>query len=145
MDDSRFDVWTRRRFGLAMGGGIASLLGLSALDDARARKNKRKRKKRCKKLKQGCNPGGVKKSCCKGRDLACAEFPNLSGNRCCRKARGSCQDAEDCCGDLSCEGIPGLAGARCCGSNGMACSTTQRCCGAFACDEFTSTCVPVQP
>ena len=45
MDDSRFDAWTRRRFGLAAGGLSASLLGLVSLDDAAAKKKRKKKKK----------------------------------------------------------------------------------------------------
>ena len=50
MDGSRFDAWTRRRFGLAAGGAIGSLLGLqiAGSDDAEAKK----RKKRCRKLRR---------------------------------------------------------------------------------------------
>lgn len=44
MDGSRFDAWTRRRFGLAAGGLAASLFGLLSLDGGNARKRKRKRK-----------------------------------------------------------------------------------------------------
>jgi hypothetical protein len=47
MNDSRFDTWTRRGFGLATGGAAAALLGLSDRDGAVA-KNKKKKKKKCK-------------------------------------------------------------------------------------------------
>lgn len=53
MDDSWFDAWTRRRFGLATGGGLASLFGLAALDEADAGKNKgKKRRKRRRRQRQ---------------------------------------------------------------------------------------------
>jgi hypothetical protein len=41
MDASRFDAWTRRRFGRMAGGMATLLLGLSTLDDAKAMKGKR--------------------------------------------------------------------------------------------------------
>lgn len=43
MNGSRFDVWTRRRFGLATGGLAASFLGLATVNELEA-KRKRKRK-----------------------------------------------------------------------------------------------------
>ena len=37
MDGSRFDGWTRRRFGLAAGGAVTALLGLAGRRDAAAK------------------------------------------------------------------------------------------------------------
>jgi N-acetylglucosamine-6-sulfatase len=51
MDDSLFDAWTRRRFGLATGGSLATLLGLLRLDETDA-KNKKARRRRKRKRKQ---------------------------------------------------------------------------------------------
>jgi hypothetical protein len=101
MDGSRFDAWTRRRFGLVVGSGVASLAGLSALDDAEAKK-KRKKKKKCKKIKNGCKTSGKKKRCCKG--LTCGESVALpGGNHCCRQAQGACTDASECCAPSLCD------------------------------------------
>jgi N-acetylglucosamine-6-sulfatase len=55
MDGSRFDLWTRRFFGLAMGGALASLLGLLAADDADATDKQRRRRKRRRKRRQRRN------------------------------------------------------------------------------------------
>jgi hypothetical protein len=52
MDASRFDAWTRRRFGGAAGGLAVSLLALAAGDDTAARKRKRSRKKGRKRRKK---------------------------------------------------------------------------------------------
>jgi hypothetical protein len=41
---SRFDTWTRRRFGLATGGAVTTLLGVSNWQDAAAKKGKNKKK-----------------------------------------------------------------------------------------------------
>jgi N-acetylglucosamine-6-sulfatase len=51
MDDSLFDAWTRRHFGLAAGGSLATLLGLLRLDETDA-KNKKKKRRRKRKRKQ---------------------------------------------------------------------------------------------
>lgn len=52
MDDSRFDAWTRRRFGLITGGALATLLGLLDLDEADASRKSRRRRKRKRKQKR---------------------------------------------------------------------------------------------
>ena len=61
MDASRFDAWTRRRFGRATGGGLAALFGLTRLDEAvtrnahhrRHRRRKKRQKHRHKKRHNG--------------------------------------------------------------------------------------------
>jgi hypothetical protein len=69
MDSSRFDAWTRRRFGLAVGGFAAALLGLTPGTDTDAKK-KRKRKKPqlnafgCLDIGKACGGNGSK--CCSG-------------------------------------------------------------------------------
>jgi hypothetical protein len=112
MDDTRFDAWTRRRFGLATGGGIAALLGLAASEVAEAKKNKKKRKKRCRKLGRGCNPGGKRKCCGK---LKCdrISFEPSPKTRCCRKAGQPCGDDLDCCENLCCPLPVGVCSAQC--------------------------------
>lgn len=67
MDDTQFDAWTRRRFGLTTGGTLASLFGLLRLDEADAKNKKKKRRRRRKKKQRrrekrrdnnnGGNPG----------------------------------------------------------------------------------------
>ncbi|MGH2618030.1 MAG: tail fiber domain-containing protein [Thermomicrobiales bacterium] len=96
MDGSRFDRWTRRRFGRLAGGAAAALFG-SATADA---KKKRRRKKRCKKLGDTCTPGG-KRRCC--GNLRCDK--TLVGNPsvlCCKGEGESCGGHIDCCDDLGC-------------------------------------------
>ena len=41
MDGSRFDAWTRRRFGVAAGGLAGSFLPLAGWDDAEAKKKEK--------------------------------------------------------------------------------------------------------
>lgn len=91
MESSRFDTWSRRRVGLAAGGLAAWLAGLVGVQDALAKK---KRKKRCKARGRGCNPGG-KRKCCNG--LRCAPDTDLGGNRCCRKEGHACAAESECC------------------------------------------------
>jgi hypothetical protein len=135
MDGSHFDAWTRRRFGLAMGGGVAALLGLSALDNADA---KHKKKKCIKKPRVAC---GGKKKCCKSEDLSCGEILGLSGKNCCRNVQGVCKDANQCCGDFICDQIDGLGDqTRCCGAADRSCSEDQDCCSGFTCNPTSKKC-----
>jgi hypothetical protein len=124
MDASRFDAWTRRRFGLIAGGSIASLAGLSAIADSEAKK--KKKKKKCKKLKNGCKTSGKKKRCCKG--LTCGESVAIpEGTHCCRKAQGACTDATECCAPSLCN----VGEGRCCILNGEGpCTADADCCDA---------------
>jgi hypothetical protein len=101
MDGSRFDAWTRRRFGLTVGGFAASLLALGGLAEIEAKKKKkRKRKKRCKKLRDTCTVGG-KRKCCAG--LECATTGAAPQTACCRHA-GPCTGQADCCQPTHCTG-----------------------------------------
>lgn len=57
MNGSRFDTWTRRRFGLAAGGfTVAALLGLAEAEDAAAKTLCRKNGVKCKKKSKKCQP-----------------------------------------------------------------------------------------
>ncbi len=99
MEETHFDAWTRRRFGLMAGGALVALAGWQGTDA-------KKKKKRCKKLGDTCKPGG-KRRCC-GR-LRC-DVPGGKGNQheiCCKTAGKPCNpdnpDADsECCGDLFC-------------------------------------------
>jgi hypothetical protein len=103
MDGSRFDAWTRRRFGLTAGGATVALLaGVRA--DAVAKKKNKKKKKRCKKLLQPCSPGGKRKCC---NVLGC--FPTTplgSDYRCCKKLNAECGVDDECC-TLNCSSVLG--------------------------------------
>jgi hypothetical protein len=127
MDGSRFDDWTRRRFGLAAGGVVAALLGLNALDvEAKKKKKKKKKKrkkKRCRKLAQVCTQGG-KKKCCSGQLCGHSLFSNV-GDRCCLPGGATCTaaTATDCC-TTSCG-----ADNRCfCKGPGQPCNSNSQCC-----------------
>jgi hypothetical protein len=67
MVDTRFDAWTRRRFGRTAGGVLITLAGLGAHEDSAA-KHKHKRKKKCKQGHKLCG-----KTCCK-RGQKCNSF-----------------------------------------------------------------------
>lgn len=105
MDELRFDAWTRRRFGMAAGGGIATLFTLAAAKDAVATKNKKKRKMRCRKLGRACQPGG-KRTCCGKLTCDRISFEPSPKTRCCRKAGQPCGGDLDCCDNLCCP-LPG--------------------------------------
>jgi hypothetical protein len=93
MDASRFDAWTRRRFGFAVGGAAASLIGVLEHQEGNA-KNK---KKRCRKAGKNCKRG---KDCC--GSLSCAKAGDPGRLRCCRAGGGACSDDNGCCGELFC-------------------------------------------
>jgi hypothetical protein len=109
MDGSRFDAWTRRRFGLAAAGAAAGLLSLLPWDDAFAKRNKRKKRKKrklrskqCEPLGTGCNPHNDQRLCCAG--LSCIHVDELGGRHCCHGRFGPCNDNADCCSNLQCVG-----------------------------------------
>jgi hypothetical protein len=94
MDGSRFDAWTRRRFGVAAGGAAATLFGLASLSDAAAKKKRKKRPKRCRKLWATCSPRG--RRCCnrfKCRDVGDPD-PEF---RCCKLDGERCSGDDECC------------------------------------------------
>jgi hypothetical protein len=102
MDESRFDAWTRRRFGATVSGALTALISLAGVNDSEAKK-KRKKKKRCRKLGKTC---GGKRKCC--GSLPCETIDGLSGKRCCHQSGESCSGEEDCCGFLFCNSGSGL-------------------------------------
>jgi hypothetical protein len=109
MPEAPFDAWTRRRFGLATGGGIAALLGLAATEIAGAKKNGKKRKKRCRKLGTFCKPGS-KRTCCGKLKCNRESSVNPAKTVCCKAEGKSCSPLPtepECCGELSCCGLPG--------------------------------------
>ena len=108
MDDTRFDAWTRRRFGLAAGGLAATVLGLAGIEDAQTRK---KRKKRCKRLGASCKSGG-KRTCCGTLRCDRISFEPSPKTRCCRKKNQPCVDNHDCCAGLCCQ-LSGTCGPAC--------------------------------
>jgi uncharacterized protein HemX len=117
LDDTQFDTWTRRRFGLAAGGAAASVLGLLGAiglgdHEAEARQkhnknknrksNKRKRKDKCRKLGDACNDSRRNQQCCNDNQL-CAQVTQFgSGNFCCKQNGYNCQFDSDCCGKNRC-------------------------------------------
>lgn len=121
MDEERFDAWTRRRFGLAVGSaavsalGILGAIGLSEEDADAARRNRnndkgrndrrrrrRRRRDQCRKLGQSCDESRRRQRCCNENQL-CAQVSELgSGNFCCRQLTQSCSSNEDCCGGNRC-------------------------------------------
>ena len=135
MDGSTFDTWTRRRFGLAISG--ASLFGVVDRFSAGA---KGKKKVRCRKEPQTCDPNDKAKRCCSG--LNCDVYQQEL--RCCRGLRNTCTPGTDthCCGDLGCAPVSQLSGNRCCALGGDPCAGDEDCCFDVPCSsghcEFVS-------
>lgn len=121
MDGSRFDAWTRRRFGLAAGGVAAALTGLIPTGEDAAAKNKRK--KRCRKLGQVCTPGGKKKCC--GDRFCARSFTFTVADRCCKGGGERCTGEEDA---TCCTGLCTLAGECFCKTGGQSCDRNGQCC-----------------
>ncbi len=97
MNGSRFDTWTRRRFGLAAGRMVVTLAPLASPKDADGKKDKnksKKRKKRCRKVGQVCRQSGKRKQCCTGK--VCADFDGQNF-RCCKNLGQSCTAGGECC------------------------------------------------
>jgi hypothetical protein len=109
MEGSRFDSWTRRRFGLATGSAaMAGLLALVGAVETEAKQNNnnnnnRRRKKKCRKLGQFCDENRRNQSCCNANQL-CANVPGLgSGTFCCKHNGQGCSVNNDCCGKNICD------------------------------------------
>ena len=110
MDGSRFDAWTRRRFGSAVVGALAAVLGHAAGYDAagktRRHKGKRKhtkprfRNRKCEPHRTSCNPKNERRLCC--APLACGEVPELGGHHCCARRFQGCTQDSDCCNNTVC-------------------------------------------
>jgi hypothetical protein len=113
MDGSRFDAWTRRRFGLLTAGGFsAALANLANAGEADANKskdknknkNKKKRKKKHKKqpcLELGTMCGG-KQTCCGQLRCARAGVVNQTDS-CCQDVDGApCRSHFECCHPFVC-------------------------------------------
>jgi hypothetical protein len=130
----RFDLWTRRRFGLAASGFAALLLGVAPRPDADAKKGK---KKRCMKVGNACRKSNKAKRCCRG--LACDVTPGGPGRSCChRQRRTLCNNEFECCGDqVVCSDRIGDPTFRCCGILNASCGDTADCCGSLFCVDET--------
>lgn len=105
MDASRFDTWTRRKFGVATSAAaLGGLLALAGLDESDARRRRRRRRKpRCRKLGDSCNDSIREQSCCNSSYL-CANVNEFgSGNFCCKQIGDFCDQSSDCCGRDACD------------------------------------------
>jgi hypothetical protein len=105
MDDEQFDSWTRRAFGVAASGLVATILGLTAVDGVDAKKKKRKKKK-CKGGKKKCGKKCIAKSnCC--TDADCDDGATCQDGTCrCpdgeRECEGACIPDDVCCPGEAC-------------------------------------------
>jgi hypothetical protein len=124
MHDSRFDAWTRRRFGLAAGNAAAALLGLTAGRPNRAAAKKNSKPKKCKSGQKKCGKKCIAKSkCCGG----------CGGQTCCDgKCKDLATDGANCgaCGNTCVLGDCIHGACRC--GNGMPVCGAECSCGARA-------------
>lgn len=83
MEDHRFDAWTRRRFGLASGGLLATLAGFGT--DAGTDAKPDRKPKKCTRKEVKCGKKCVKGECCPGKacDEACTCQRTTSGATAC--------------------------------------------------------------
>jgi hypothetical protein len=96
MDETRFDAWTRRRFGLAAGGLLAATLGLGFQGTSA-------KKKHCGKHETKCGKKCVKGTCCPDKPCGagCACTRSLSGTfACIAEVPVACQTT--CAKDADC-------------------------------------------
>jgi hypothetical protein len=79
MDDTRFDAWTRRQFGLVSAGLLGALLGLAGTSDQATAKHKHRKhhkpRQRCQQLGQFCLPDDTGACCGK---LHCGPIPSIA-------------------------------------------------------------------
>lgn len=135
MEESRFDAWTRRRFGLATASTVAAVLQLSVRDDAAAKRHRRDKVQRCRKVKQTCKRRGKFACCDRVRRLECDKVGFSQSSRCCYDYQTLCSGAGgECCRDLSCGTVPALSGRRCCAEAGAPCRTANDCCEGIPCN-----------
>lgn len=126
MDGSRFDSWTRRRFGLLAGGLAATLFGGTPPQAVGAKKKKKRKHKKqatCALLGDVCSPTSSPICCV---SLACKSVAALGGDRCCKDIIGTpCAAPTECCSgiclDRECQ--PDI-----CKEIGQFCGTATDCC-----------------
>ena len=130
MDESRFDAWTRRKFGLGAGGLAASLLGVIGVGDAEGEgKGKKGRKNRGKgdAHDAGNHLHDAKHKNHKNKN----KNKNKKKNKCKKIGTGCNPSNPRCCGGLHCQAVPGFGGQRCCNENNVPCSRDQECCSGL--------------
>lgn len=105
MEESRFERWTRRRVALVAGGAIVALLGVGPAGNATAKghpHHTHHHKKRCKRFRDSCTPGGKRKCC---GNLLCDTARGSMAPTCCKQLNAPCELQSDCCGDFFCDDI----------------------------------------
>lgn len=124
-------IVTRRRFGIAVSGLAIAIAELRAPSHTGAKS--RRKKKRCKRLRDACTPGGNRKCC---NALRCGEVPTQPGFFCCKRPHTPCNSLLECCGNRVCSTVDGLTGTFCCGAlNTTPCAIDADCCTGLACFE----------
>lgn len=101
MNKSRFDSWTRRRFGLAVGPAAGALVSMAGIG-ADAKKKKKTCKTCCTAVRGSCSSSS---ECCEGS--ICAQRQGIENIAVCCIPEGSpCSNIPgsqlECCGTLEC-------------------------------------------
>lgn len=104
-DKEAFARWTRRTFGLTVGGVLAGVAGLSPLfgGESIAATGARRRTSRCRTLGQTCGKGTGR--CCRRRTCDTVGFDGDSRQRCCSQQRERCRSDRDCCSPGFCDPV----------------------------------------
>jgi hypothetical protein len=137
--DGRLDVRSLDPPPLWLGIGGASLLGVA--DRLGAGAKGKKKKVRCRKELQSCDPADKKQRCYSG--LNCDVFDEQVGLRCCLELRSHCDTgANHCCGELTCGSAVGLSGPRCCAGGQGLCLEDADCCVGFDCGQGRCHAIP---
>jgi hypothetical protein len=125
MDNSRFDAWTRRQFGLAAGGFAAALLGVVLGAGTEAKKKRRRKKPQLNAF--GCLDVG---QACQGNSGLCC-----SGICQGKKPKKGKKDTSRCVGHngLDCQG-----GADSCAGGTVPCGTAGACTRTTGAASFCS-------
>lgn len=141
MNDTDFDVWTRRQLGLTAAGAVPAFFATVTGDAAAKKKRKRKRRRqedgneRCLDLHQRCRTGDASEPCCAG--LTCDETETLDGLfiQCCLPTGSTCQSGSDCCYPTSCDEVAGRSALTCCREYQATCASDGECCRDLQCSE----------
>ncbi|MGH2618031.1 MAG: hypothetical protein ACRDJC_22615 [Thermomicrobiales bacterium] len=129
MDGSRFDLWTRRRFGRLAGGTLAALLGAIAPQKTEAKKRRKKKRRkppqqRCQSTRQACSTSGEPRCC---GSLVCDDNGCVGDPVCLQSEGGPCGDGCDCRLGLECSERTGNT-CRQCSLPQMPCESAADCC-----------------
>lgn len=120
MGDSRFDLWTRRRFGQLAGGFFGALIGPTTPQESEGKKRRRKKRKKVRATDPPAQTfRDLREACSSAADEQCHDSLVCEGNGCTevplclQTAGGLCRDGCDCRPGLECSERAGKTCQRC--------------------------------